>query len=236
MDEAWKTAHADFLSSLSVSELEDLLHRASRVRLARRRHVFAAGDRSGAIYIVASGCIKLYQLTPGGREIILWFSFPGEIFGVAESIRGSVREISAEANAATELLVLEQDDFLAFLAKHPQAALRAIGILSARIRTLGSALVDIAADDVETRLTRLLLRFSAGSLPPPCALVRVSDEICVNIDLTRTDVAHLVGTTRQTATTLLARLHRDGLIRPVSRHLHIVDPARLRSRCESEGL
>jgi CRP/FNR family transcriptional regulator len=236
MEQTWNTAHANFLSSLSKGEFEGLLARASRVRLAKGAHVFEMGDAAGEIYIVSLGCIGLYQMSPGGKEIILWFAFPGELFGVAESMRKVTREISAVARIDSEVLAIAYEDFVRFLRAHPEVALRAIGILSARIRTLGSALVELTADDVETRLVRLLLRFSAGSLPPPCPAARTGAEVCVNVDLTRSDIANLIGASRQTTTTLLARLQRQGIIRPVRRHIHIMDAEPLRSICEEAAV
>lgn len=235
MEESWKTAHADLLSALSAPEMAGLAACARRRRIARGAAVFEAGQDSGEILIVASGCIKLFQLSPGGKEIILWFAFPGELFGVAESMRAVPREISAAAKVASEILAIDRKDFVEFLRTHPEAALRAIGILSARVRTLGSALVERTSDDVETRLARLLLRFSAGSQRPPCPIARQPGEICLNFELTRTDMANLVGATRQTVTSLLSRLQRDGIVRAVERHLHLPDPKRLIRLCDGVG-
>lgn len=227
MDSAWSTAHADFLLGLSQVERDDLMARAKRVKLARRQQVFAAGDLANAVFVVLDGCIKLYQLSVGGKEIILWLSFPGEFFGVAETVLGVQREIFAEANIKTELLVFSQADFQDFLRRNPQAAVRAIGVLSARLRTLGSSLVMLASDDVETRLARLLNRFSSGSLPAACAAKRCNGEVCIHIELTNSEFANLIGTTRQSVNATMSSFRRQGLIRLVDHHIHVLDQWRL---------
>ncbi len=232
MDQASSTAHADFLSSLSPTELGKLMSCARRISPMKREVVFAAGDSAESVFILVSGCIKLYQLSPNGKEIILWFSFPGELFGVAETVRGIQREIFAEANVDSQLLVLSQDDFIEFFRVHPEAAMRAIGILSARIRTLGSSFVDLAADDVETRLIRLLLRFAAGALPRPCDSPTSGKEICLNIGVTHNDLANMIGASRQTVTSTLAGFRRLGLVNLMDRHIHIVDPDGFRQLLE----
>lgn len=235
MQEAWSNAHANLLSSLAPDELASLKNFAKTISVAKREKVFAAGDPANSVYIVVDGCIKLYQLSPGGKEIILWFSFPGEIFGVAEAVSGSQREIFAEANVPSSLLVLSEGDFVKFLGAYPKAAMRAIGILSARIRTLGSSIVDLAADDVETRLIRLLLRFAAGSLPAPCPVQKINDDVCLNVDLTHMDIANLIGASRQTVTTTLADFRRRDLITQVDRHIHIPQPQRLTALLDQGG-
>ena len=232
MDEAWTAAHANFLSSLSEAELSALTAQAKRVSFKRQDQVFAAGDDARTIYLVTSGCIKLFQLSPGGKEIILWFCFPGELFGIAETLRGVEREIFASANVDSEVLALSENEFVEFLRVHPEAAMRAIGILSARVRTLGFSFADLAADDVETRLIKLLLRFAAGSLPSSCGLEEADGEICLNVDLTHTDLANVIGATRQTVNATLSNLRRKGLITPVGRHLHISSLRRLSQTLE----
>jgi len=234
MNDAWNMAHANFLSSLSQTELTSLLDTAARRTFAKGASIFEAGGASSEVYIAATGCIALCQLSPGGKEVILSFVFPGEVFGLAEGMRKAPREVSAVAKVPSDVLVFRQKEFLGFLSANPQAALRTIGILSARLRTLGSTLVDLASDNAEMRIVRLLMRFTAGSLPPPCDAMRRAGEICVNVDLTRTDVANLMGTSRQTVTTLFARLQRHRIIRPVGRHLHIIDPLQLGRLYEQE--
>lgn len=234
MQEAWSTAHANFLMSLTQVEAADLMVCARRLVLPRRRQLFSAGDAANAVFIVEKGCIKLYQLSPSGKEIILWFGFPGELFGIAETMRGSEREIYAEANVDSEVLSLSQSRFVDFLRVHPEAAMRAIGILSARVRTLGATLVDMSSGDVATRLNRLLLRFSAGSRPDACEHAHEPSEVCINVELTHSNLASLIGCTRQTVTSLLADLRRSGILRIVGHHFHITDSSKLKQLVDTD--
>jgi CRP-like cAMP-binding protein len=226
--DAWSDAHANFLSSLTEAETRDLLKCSRRLDLKSRDHLFRAGDRSNDVYIVASGCIRLFQVSSTGKETILWFSFPGEIFGMAELWRGSDRQIHAVANEATQVYSIRRKDFTAFLGAHPEAAMKAIGILSARVRSLGHALVGLASDNVETRIARLLVRFAAVSSGMRCCAGSTDGELCVNVRLTHQDIANLIGASRQTVTSTLAHLRKMGAVRTVNQHIHIVQPDHLR--------
>ncbi len=231
---SWSDAHADFLSSLSEEETAGLLKIARRVELKPRGQLFRAGDRSNDVFIVADGCIRLFQVSSTGKETILWFSFPGEIFGIAELWSGSDREIYAEANEATRVYSIRRSDFAEFLGTHPEVSMRAIGILSARVRTLGHAMVGLATDNVETRIARLLLRFAAVSSVRPCDDTGdgAEHELCVNVRLTHQDVANLIGASRQTVTSTLTVLRKRGTLRAVNQHFHIIQPERLRRALE----
>jgi len=230
--DAWSDAHANFLSSLSEAETKDLLKYSRRLDLKPRDYLFRAGDRSNYVYIVAGGCIRLFQVSSAGKETILWFGFPGEIFGMAELCRGCDRQIDAVANEATQVYSIRRKDFTAFLGTHPEAAMKAIGILSARIRSLGHALAGLASDNVETRVARLLIRLAAVSSGTRCCPDSTNDELCVNVRLTHQDIANLIGASRQTVTSTLAQMSKRGAVRRVNQHIHILQPNHLRSLLE----
>ena len=226
-DLAWSDAHANFLSSLSQQETTDLLASSRLLDLRPRQRLFQAGDQSNDVYIVAEGCVRLFQVSPTGKEAILWISFPGELFGVAEIWSGIQRQVYAVANEATRVYSIRRQDFINFLGAHPEAAMKAIGILSARVRALGHTLGGLASENVETRMARLLLRFATLSSATQCVSAVAEEEICVNVRLRHQDIANLIGASRQTVTTNLLRLRKQGAIRMVNHHIHIVQLERL---------
>lgn len=219
MNDAFTNAHSDFLSYLSDEETAALLGCARKIHLEKNQSVFNVGDLSGTVYIVAKGCIKLFRLTSDGKEVIFWLSFPGEIFGLAELFNEVDREISAEANIASEILAISRADILRFFRSHPEAAMRAICILSARLRSLEYSLINLATEDVETRLLRLLLRLSAVSKPR--VMASSNSDMCINYPLTHQDIANQIGASRQTVSSTLASLKRRGVIEVKERRIHI---------------
>lgn len=227
-DSAWSDAHANFLSSLSQEEIRDLLSCSRSLMLKPRDHLFQAGDPSKDVYIVAEGCIRLFQVSPTGKETILWFNFPGELFGMAEIWSGSQRQVYAVANEPTRVYSIRHQDFIKFLGAHPEAAMKSIGILSARVRALGQTLGGLASDNVETRIARLLMRFAAVSSGMCCSTDANVGELCVNVRLRHQDIANLIGASRQTVTTTLLHLRKLGAVRMVDHHIHIVQADHLR--------
>ena len=225
----WSNAHANLLSSLHPGEIQDLLDCSQCLNLNPRDQLFRAGDRSDSVYVVAKGCIRLFRISPAGRETILWFNFPGEIFGIAELLSGNERQVYAAANEPSQVYSISRKDFADFLSRHPEAAMKAIGILSARVRTLGQMLVGLASDTVEARIVKLLMRLAAISSGNQCSAESHTDEMCVNVKLTHQDIANMVGSSRQTVSSILANLRKQGVLRTVSQHFHISHPDHLRN-------
>ncbi|MBI4381622.1 MAG: cyclic nucleotide-binding domain-containing protein, partial [candidate division NC10 bacterium] len=58
--------------------------------------VFRVSDPGKSVYVLLAGRIKTYKIAPSGREVILWFGFPGEVFGLVESPHHRGRMVTVE--------------------------------------------------------------------------------------------------------------------------------------------
>lgn len=208
-------APSNFLAQLDADAAAALLAIASVHQYGKNEFVFRAGAPGNNVYFLRSGKIKIHQLSPLGREVILWFCFNGEIFGLAEVARGGGRVVNAQACEASEVLAVSQEKFRDFLERNPRLAMLSMQVLSSRLRVLGEMFVNLVADDVSTRIAKLILRLSAryGT--------RVGKDVFLNIPLTHQEIADMVGTSRQTVTSVLSSLKRQGVLSIDNRRIHI---------------
>ncbi len=216
MHNLWFIPPSDFLGKMHRDDHASLLDMAETREFRKQAPVFQAGSPGNNVYILKQGRVKIFALSPLGRQVILWFCFPGEIFGLAEVSRGGQREVYAEACADSVVLSIPQPDFKAFLASHPDTAMLVIDLLSCRLRTLGDMLLNLTSDDVTTRVVKLLIRLSARY-----GRRLASEDVCLDINLTHQDIADMIGTSRQTVTAVLSDLRRQGLVRVENHHIHI---------------
>jgi CRP/FNR family transcriptional regulator len=206
---------SDFLGSLEGAERQVLFALGSRRHFAKGDMVFRAGDPGAHVYFLESGRTKIWQPAGNGREVILWFCLPGEIFGLAEVARGGGRVVCAQACEASAVLAVSQEAFRGFVASSPKAALLSMQVLSARLRGLSDVMVNLVADDVDTRIAKLILRLGARYGR------REAHIIHLDIPLTHQEIADMVGTTRQTVTSALTRLKRQGVLSIDTHRIHI---------------
>ena len=199
-------APSNFLAQLEADDFAGLLAIATVQHYGKGDFVFRAGAPGSNVYFLRSGKVKICQTSPLGREVILWFCFAGEIFGLAEVARGGGRVVSAQACEQSNMFAVSHEQFRSFLVGHPEAALLSMQVLSSRLRILGEMFVNLVADDVNTRIAKLILRLSAryGT--------RVGKEIFLNIPLTHQEIADMIGTSRQTVTSALSALKRRGVL------------------------
>jgi len=214
-DASTLVAPSNFLAQLGTEDFSALLDIAGVRQYAKGDFVFRSSAPGSNVYFLRSGKIKIHQLSPVGREVILWFCFPGEIFGLAEVARGGGRVVNAQACEPSEVLAVAQEKFRTFLDHHPRVAMLSMQVLSSRLRVLGEMFVNLVADDVNTRIAKLILRLSAryGT--------RVGKEVFLNIPVTHQEIADMVGTSRQTVTSVLGALKRQGVLSIDNRRIHI---------------
>ncbi len=177
--------------------------------------IFDAGSPGTTVYFLRDGKVKIKQLSPVGREIILWFCLPGEIFGLAEVARGGGRVVTAQACEPSDVLAVPQERFHAYLEQHPRVARLSMQVLAHRLRVLGEMFVNLVADDVNTRIAKLILRLCSRYG------VREGPRVRLNLPLTHQEIADMVGTTRQTVTSTLNELKRRGVLSMEARRIQI---------------
>ncbi len=216
METPWFVPPSDFLGRLPPPTRESLSRLGHRVAYRKGDSVFQPGSPGDNVYILTGGRIKIFALSPAGRAVILWFCFPGEIFGLAEMARAGRREVASEACADSEALVIPQQKFKEFLKRDGEAAMLVVDLLSCRLRGLADMLLNLTSDDVTTRLVKLLIRLSARY-----GKSISQAETLLDISLTHQEIADMIGTTRQSVSTVLNALKRQGLLSVKKHCIHI---------------
>ena len=121
-------------SGLSEDELAELSQIVVERSFNPGEFVFWEGDDPDWFYIIAEGKIKVLKHSSLGKEFIIAFFGPGEMFGEVAVFENKPYPASAQAVAETKVLGIRREDFLNFLAGRPEVALRIIYVLGGRLR------------------------------------------------------------------------------------------------------
>lgn len=201
-------------SSLTEDELAELSRLAIERSFKPEEFVFWEGDAPDYFYIVIEGRIKVLKYASSGKEFIIAFFGPGEMFGEVAVFEDKPYPASAQAVADTRILGIQKNDFLSFLAGRPRVALSIINILGGRLRDAQSRLKDLAGERVEQRLARTLLMLSSKLGP--------------TLPFTRQEIADMAGTTTETTIRVTSQLKDRGIIRSVRGKIIILNETKLR--------
>ena len=175
-------------------------------RFAKGELIILAEAEGDALFVIEEGQVKVGLVHEDGREVILSFLGPGEVFGELSLLDGKPRSASVTANAPTSLLMLRRADFLRLLADLPQIAVALLGELAERLRRTDQQLEGLALFNVASRLAKTLLRLALErgvEVPAGFALVDPP---------THQQLANMTGSTRETVSRVLKQLESQGYI------------------------
>ena len=189
---------------------EDQLLEISRLLFERSynkgRIIFMEGEPGEAVYILKAGFIKLTKRLEDGREHILHFVNPGEVFAEVVLFGGGNYPATAEDQEASVVGVLRNQDIERLLSSHPNMAVEMLRIMSKRLRTAQEKIMNLALHDTSRRLAFTLLKMAEdhGVTHPRGTLI--------NFSLTNQEFANLTGTSRETVNRMLNSFKRAGAI------------------------
>lgn len=212
--------------SLDQEAAQALLQQMRPLELARGKELFAENDPGDALYIIASGKMKIGRRASDGRENLLAVLGPGEMLGELSLFDPGPRTASAVAVSDVRLLELGHIDMLHWLSGRPEVARFLLGALARRLRRTNEALADLVFADVPGRVAKTLLELSQRFGKKTDAGVQVTH------DLTQEELAQLVGASRETVNKALAEFANRGWIRTEARSVVLLDVGRLERRSQ----
>jgi len=190
-------AGVELFSELDGEELAAVATVAQVKSLSKDAVVFHAGDPADAVFVVASGKVKIEVTSSDGREFILTILGAGQVFGEMALLESAPRSASVITATAVELLVISRDDFHHLLATEPPISRKLLAILSQRLRRANSKMESLAYMDVAGRLARYLLDLARDHGQ------RIGNGWIVVRRPTHADIAHSIGTSRETVSRLI---------------------------------
>jgi len=205
-------------SELEDRSLADIASASTLKHCDPGEMLFFEGDVVHSFFIVGSGRVKVFKLSPDGKEQILMVAEPGDSFAEAALFAGGRYPASAQALEPAEVLAINRERFLGILKRDPDLALNMIARLSELLRKLTQLVEGLSLTDVTTRLAKHLLDL----LP---------DDATEKADLTLPDkksvLASKLGTIPETLSRSLARLSREKIITVEGSTIHVLDVAKL---------
>jgi CRP/FNR family transcriptional regulator, cyclic AMP receptor protein len=221
-EKLWYLRQTRLFDRLSESDLHRLAESSEMREYSRGEAIVPPGPQADAVLIVKAGRIKISTYSSDGKEQVLALLARGDLFG--ELVHsGLPAPAHAEALDRAVVCSIERVLFEDIIRNAPEVALKVIQAVARRLRAAEQEIEDLALRDVPARLASLLLRLAEGYGEDDERGIRLS------FRLTHQDLAHMIGSTRETVTMIMSRFRDDGLISVERRILIILDRERLRT-------
>ncbi len=213
--------------SAQPDDLQDVVRHLRRRRFRRGEVIFHEGDPGDSLHVVAGGAVKIVLSSEEGDEAIIATLHPGDFFGELSLLDGSPRSATAVAVDATETLSLPRETFLEELGRNPGLRDCLLRSVAGELRRLTGHVEELHFMDLSGRLASRLVRLAAEADPPPHRTEEGKLEATLEWPFTQSDLAAMIGSTRQSVNRLLVDLVDRGLVRIERETLVIPDLERL---------
>lgn len=202
---------------MSVTERDEVLREGQRRVVYRGKMVFCQGALHDGIFLIETGRVRVFYISPSGREITLAYWYPGNFVGGPEVFDHGHHVWSGVAAVNTTLVYLPGGALRRLIPRIPGLALGLIEGLTFKGKCYSALAQMLGTRSVSERLAHLLLHL--------CDVYGVEEasEILIGTALTHADIAHMVGATRQWVTISLKRLEKKGVLSSSKSHITVHD-------------
>lgn len=217
-------------ANLSEGEIHALSSRVTRRHFERGELLFNEGDSCSGLFLVASGKIRIFKLSPAGREQVLAVEGPGSSFAELPVFDGGKYPASASALEDAEVLFISRKDFQNYCREHPEVALKVLAVVGGRLRRLVAIIEELSFTTVRQRLISVLLRLAQQTG------TATKQGIRVEMAKSHQELAAELGTVRELVSRNLSRLQAEGFLELDGRTIIVKDLAGLKhEQASSEG-
>jgi len=193
-------------AGLREEDLKRIRAIASLKQIGKKEILFSEGEEARGFYVILSGKVKLYKVSPDGKEQILHVVSAPDAFGEAALFLEGSYPAFAEALSDSQLLFFPKRDFIQLIEKNPQLSINMIVSLSQFLKRFASLIEELSLKEVSSRIAKYLIDLSLklsqeGKSPKE-----------VELDLSKTQLALKLGTISETLSRTLAKMKAKGII------------------------
>ena len=204
-------------AGLKEEDLRRIRSIAIPKKLVKKEVLFADGEEARGFYVILSGKMKLYKISPEGKEQILHIVVAPDAFAEAALFLGGTYPAFAEALTDTQLLFFPKRDFVQLIERNPQLSINMIVTLSQYLQRFTLLIEELSLKEVSARMAKHLIDLSLK------AVKEGKSPNDVELDLSKTQLASKLGTISETLSRTLAKMKAKKIIDVKRNRILILD-------------
>ena len=202
----WYLKKCPIFAQLSNEQVEAVEKESFFREFRRGEMVYLPNDMADSVMLLARGRVRLFHMTGEGKQAILGFVEPGELFGELSVFSGREREEHAEALETTAVVLVPGRVMQQVIAKSPEVSMKMTQLFGLRLRRVERRLKSLLFRSSRERLIHLLLELAER-------YGRATQEgVLISQKISHQDMASIIGATRETVTITLGELQDEGVI------------------------
>jgi CRP-like cAMP-binding protein/CheY-like chemotaxis protein len=198
-----------------VGNLESLSMDRKAHSIRKKQFVYTEGDEPTRLYFLKSGKVKTVRTNVDGKELITGLYKAGDFFGYLPLLENTEYTDSAVSMDDAELVYIPKEDFRQLLLANPEVGQQFIKLLAGHVSEREKQLLNMAYSSLRRRVADTLLKLYDQQ---PDAIIQLS----------RDDLAAIIGTATESLIRTLSEFKHDGLVELTNAGIRVLQPAKLR--------
>jgi len=207
----------DIFEPLSTEEIEQINGQLPDHHLERGEIFYTPEERSERLFVLERGKVRIFRMTPDGREFTLAIVESGTIFGEMVLTAQQLEGAYAQAMEPSEVSTMAREDLERLVVQKPEVGLKIMYLLSERLRRYETRLEDATMKDVHSRLASIIVMLveSEG--------VRSGTGYRIPAHHTHRQLGEMIGTNREAVTRAFGVLQDEGVVELRRRLMYVPD-------------
>lgn len=211
-----------FFSGLDKRHLNKILSFCREKNFKKGQLIFAEGEPCEGLYVVLEGEVRIYKLSPEGRELILHVAREGEPFGgVPIFLDNPKNPAFAECKNDAKVLFIPRQSLTDLISKDSKFALKILSSFADYLNSLVALIEDLSLKDVNRRLAKHILELADKRG------VRTDKGTSIELEISKEELSHRLGTVREVLSRAFSQLRAKRLIRVEGKTIFIVNKEKL---------
>jgi len=202
----WYLENFNLFSSLKQDSMMELNKISSMKEVEKNQPIYFPNEPSSSIFFLKTGRVKISKYNSDGKEIIMAFINPGEVFGEMAYLGEGERTDIAISVDPSFICAINKDEFARFIERNPSLNLKLTKIFGLKLKSYSKRIEDLVFKDAKQRVISFLIKLSEENGK------QVGDQIFVKPFLKHQDIADLTACARQTVNDVLTDLREKNII------------------------
>lgn len=177
--------------------------------------IFKEGGYSRGLYCVNKGKVKMSKMGPSGKEQIIRFATAGDVMGYNSMLSKSKLSSTAVALEDAAVCFIPSSDFFDLIKTEPDFSLKMLELTAKNWNEASRLITDMAQKTTKQRLAEMLLWLKET--------FGLDEENCIDVKLSREEIANMVGTATEAVIRLIAELKKEKLISLDGKKIKLLD-------------
>lgn len=208
------------LKALNKDELLKMSECKVSYTIKKGEPIFEEGESTNGIYCVKDGVCKLSKLSANGKDQIVKLVKPGELLGQRSMISDEPANLSAVALEDMQVCFIPKSEIMQFFNDNNQFSMSVMKSICGDLKEADDHMVSLAQKNVKERLAETLLYLEDN--------FGKNEDGTLHIQLSREELAGMIGTATESCIRLLSEFNKSGLIELVGKKIAILDRNKLK--------